>query len=326
MKKIKYSENWEKDYLSIFSTDDIKLIQKKWDYAIDIYTELLIFPRDIRKILTADFSQLTNWYFDYRQIIERNPYVESILKETLASGKSKLLIFDYNTFYSKIISFFCNSDGLNLDSCFYCDIHPIGTYIKNNNSPRLSVDLDHFFPKSQCPLLALSLKNLIPCCQVCNSRIKGRTEFLDFYRIAEESKNEKKEIIKFLSPSSDSYNFDFNAKISVWPKSIGTNGLSYLSNRKHYKVHFSSNNIYKHEIKAFKLEQRYNSISILSEALSILDLKRKFPIAKIQELKSLLSKGQKLITEEQIEEVIFRKNYDINRHSNLLKLKQDLLE
>lgn len=33
--------------------------------------------------------------------------------------------------------------------------------------------MDHFYPKSLYPFLALSLYNFIPSCQVCNSRFKG---------------------------------------------------------------------------------------------------------------------------------------------------------
>lgn len=39
--------------------------------------------------------------------------------------------------------------------------------------------LDHFFPKSEHPYLALSLYNLVPACQVCNSSLKSKTDFYD---------------------------------------------------------------------------------------------------------------------------------------------------
>ena len=96
-----------------------------------------------------------------------------------------------------------------------------------------------------------------------------------------------------------------------------------MNNINSYKICFKSNDVYQHEIDALYLEQRYNSITILSEALSILDLKRKFPPSKIKEI---FERNNYIVTEKQIEEIIFRKNYDINRHSNLLKLKQDLLK
>ncbi|QBY56471.1 hypothetical protein [Cupriavidus oxalaticus] len=38
--------------------------------------------------------------------------------------------------------------------------------------------LDHFFKKSDYPYLAISLFNLIPCCGVCNSSLKGDEDFV----------------------------------------------------------------------------------------------------------------------------------------------------
>ena len=55
-----------------------------------------------------------------------------------------------------------------------------------------------------------------------------------------------------------------------------------------------------------------------------MDLKLKYPLTKIKELKNQLKNIN--ISEEQIEEIIFRKEYDENRHSNLLKLKKDILD
>lgn len=37
--------------------------------------------------------------------------------------------------------------------------------------------LDHYYPKSLYPYLGLSLYNLVPACQVCNSSLKSRTDF-----------------------------------------------------------------------------------------------------------------------------------------------------
>lgn len=38
--------------------------------------------------------------------------------------------------------------------------------------------LDHFFKKSEYPYLAISLFNLIPCCGICNSSLKGAKDFV----------------------------------------------------------------------------------------------------------------------------------------------------
>ena len=329
MKKITYFTNCNSLYTQIFSVTDIKEMQNKWNTILAKFPLLQSFPKDVKDILIADFQKLTDLYFEYDKIKKNNPLIEKEFILKTKGKKSQLLVFDYNKYYSKIINYFCEyCNQLGIFSCFYCDIHPIGRYSKKKNEPRLTVDLDHFYPKDQCPILALSLRNFVPSCQICNSRIKGKTEFLKFYGLDKKnlSIQDKKDILNKLSPTSDLYDFNNNSNIFVFPQKGFSKKISYLNNINSYKICFKSNDVYQHEIDALYLEQRYNSITILSEALSILDLKRKFPPSKIKEIKEIFERNNYIVTEKQIEEIIFRKNYDINRHSNLLKLKQDLLE
>jgi len=53
-----------------------------------------------------------------------------------------------------------------LKSCPYCNRNYIFTIDSKTN--RLRAEIDHFYPKSKYPFLALSFYNLIPSCQVCN--------------------------------------------------------------------------------------------------------------------------------------------------------------
>ena len=55
--------------------------------------------------------------------------------------------------------------------CPYCQRNYITNYEKDDEE-RTTADLDHFYPKSLYPFLALSLYNFIPSCQICNSRFK----------------------------------------------------------------------------------------------------------------------------------------------------------
>ena len=57
---------------------------------------------------------------------------------------------------------------IGIEICPYCQRNYISSYGK-----KTTADLDHFYPKSLYPFLALSLYNFIPSCQVCNSRFKG---------------------------------------------------------------------------------------------------------------------------------------------------------
>ncbi|WP_054721085.1 hypothetical protein [Marinifilum fragile] len=49
-------------------------------------------------------------------------------------------------------------------------------WIKGHN-PNLKPDIDHFYSKEKYPYLAISLYNLIPCCTICNSRLKHKRDW-----------------------------------------------------------------------------------------------------------------------------------------------------
>ncbi|MBQ8100860.1 MAG: hypothetical protein IJ169_06200 [Paludibacteraceae bacterium] len=60
------------------------------------------------------------------------------------------------------------------NTCTYCNRQYIFTIASDNGQTKLvRPHLDHWFAKAYYPLLSLSLQNLIPCCPVCNSSIKG---------------------------------------------------------------------------------------------------------------------------------------------------------
>ena len=334
MKKINYPSNINTLYLSIFTKDELNNFQNEWDQTLKLYPELKILSPKIEKILTADFKKITEIYFAYQEILEKykkNNNGDNVIKKHFIRKKSKktyIHIFDYGTFYPRIISFFCrNIRSMGIYSCFYCDIHPVGKYAKKNTDPRLTLDLDHFYPKDQCPILALSLRNFVPSCQVCNSRMKGKTNFLKFYQLNTiKDVAIKKKILNKLSPTSEEYDFENNSIITVDPTPGFISTSNYLQNFKIYKIKINTDTIYKHEKEALLLEQRYNSITILSEALSILDLKQKYPQKKIKEIAHLFENTKFNINEDTLEELIFRKKFDENRHSNLMKLKNDLLK
>lgn len=93
-------------------------------------------------------------------------------------------IFNYeNSFAKKDAEFeWCAYNlfkKLKVNTCPYCNDNFTHTIIKNKDkaskglgSRILRPDLDHFYDKDTYPYLAVSLYNLIPCCTVCNSRLK----------------------------------------------------------------------------------------------------------------------------------------------------------
>jgi hypothetical protein len=63
---------------------------------------------------------------------------------------------------------------LNINTCPYCNRNYIHTYIDVDGMCR--ADIDHFYPKSRYPFLAVSLYNFIPSCHTCNSSFKSSVD------------------------------------------------------------------------------------------------------------------------------------------------------
>jgi len=68
---------------------------------------------------------------------------------------------------------------LDINVCPYCNAELIGilaverTLCDRTVSKEIAlVDCDHFFSQDKYPYLALALANLVPCCSVCNERLK----------------------------------------------------------------------------------------------------------------------------------------------------------
>lgn len=80
-----------------------------------------------------------------------------------------------------------------LRTCPYCNYSYAMTLFKGKDGV-LRPTLDHFYPKSIYPHLALSLANLIPSCNACNSSLKGD---VDFFKISHLHPYFDKEVITF---------------------------------------------------------------------------------------------------------------------------------
>ncbi|MFA8434983.1 MAG: hypothetical protein ACEPOZ_10750 [Marinifilaceae bacterium] len=94
------------------------------------------------------------------------------------------LIFNYDAFVKTgfdqvngtIWNNYSLTQVLDLSVCPYCNRSWVVT-VENNGSKLTNPQLDHFFSKTDYPLLRLSFYNLIPSCETCNSRLKGAVEF-----------------------------------------------------------------------------------------------------------------------------------------------------
>lgn len=133
-------------------------------------------------------------------------------------------------------------------------------------------DLDHFLPKSKCPIVGLSFKNFVPSCSVCNEKLK-RDDML--------GKLNRDDLLR-LSPTSDRYDFDENVKISIEDVKENVNHLRMQEHPSDFRIRFDTDDeLLKSEIiDEFYLEERYNYHKC--EALRIHDLLLDYPDVKIQ--------------------------------------------
>lgn len=106
-------------------------------------------------LVAADIDTLKR----YIRKSDDNPYSDAVIKDiyNLCHGEDVATVVD-------------KFDG-------YC--HKRFPRLKSKKSELLKgnmrnhFDLDHFLPKSICPLVALSFYNFVPSCSVCNEKLKG---------------------------------------------------------------------------------------------------------------------------------------------------------
>lgn len=70
--------------------------------------------------------------------------------------------------------------GIKTPRCCFCG-QILEKDKKSNGNEYIIADLEHIFPKSLFPQLALHPRNLVPCCKECNQTIKGNSFFEDNY-------------------------------------------------------------------------------------------------------------------------------------------------
>lgn len=225
------------------------LIENKQEKIPDDVYELLNFlSKDniLKPILIGKLLTQTEKYNSIDNIIKKIECKFPFLFDSKKSETNKVLkrilndVFNYDNFIrvNKINS---NNNRIKWDAyellnelkitaCPYCNRQYIHTYISENGKTR--ADIDHFYPKSKYPFLAISLYNFIPSCHTCNSSFKGSIDFYEkkavypyeeefgedakfetkFYTDEDVKDDDKIYDIKYLLGNSD------NFKIGIEPK------------------------------------------------------------------------------------------------------------
>lgn len=160
-------------------------------------------------------------------------------------------------------------------------------------------DIDHVLDKGSCPIVAISLMNFVPCCQVCNEKLKRSKVLGDYVNNVP---------WVHLSPTSHGYDFDTNVTIRIKNNDLILTDPAYaLKYRDKYSIVFDClNPDFENFVDVFNLEARYSFHKV--EGLRWLELKSKYPDSAIKMIATALTSPIHSI--ERIREDIFTSHYD----------------
>lgn len=159
-----------------------------WKF-LDKYTS----DANLQKLLCGSWEDLLTIIRDVETLCGGKEWKKGFTKEKFqageyfSSGKNKDGLVFVDDFHDILKEIFVKQlygecldklhfiKGLKLKVCPYCGRNQINvaSYEKKRDS---KPPIDHFFPKSKYPFLAVSYRNLIPCCTTCND-ISNKGDF-----------------------------------------------------------------------------------------------------------------------------------------------------
>lgn len=231
-------------------------------------------------------------------------------------------IFNYDEFTkNKIWGRYKVMSSLNISVCPYCNRQYITNYGEDNIN-KTTADLDHYYPKSKYPYLALSLYNFIPSCQICNSRMKSDKEghlypydegFEDkaIFRTNETSVN------AILNSNKDKIKVSIEIQVDKFTDEEKNNGFKNRLNKSISKV--------------FKLDKVYET-SHNKYIYDMLETIEKYPDSYLDSIAEFFIKDkempiEKLKIKTELKELIKKPYIDrIERGDTLSKLIEDILK
>ena len=192
--------------------------------------------------------------------------------------------------------------ALSRHTCTYCNRSYTATVIRKRDGALLvRPTLDHWFPKFNHPLLAVSFYNLIPSCSACNSSVKGK------YMM-----NTTEHIHPYLDPSQTS-DFEF--------------GYFYREKLDQYRIFLKTvpgaTDKARKTLQGMNLDEVYNTH--YSELSDLLTIKKNYSGAYIESIRKLF--GGKL-SDAEVYRIAFGTEYeeaDFYRRP-LSKFKHDILK
>jgi len=167
MIKIQFNQELFNKHIEEISKNINKLISNldKIDLEENTKQCLEYFSNDnIIKILSANTDELKEciqfFKTTYPNSLEEGKELNRILREEIFEKEYK------NWGSRKKYGAYYFVKALKLDSCPYCNRNY--TFVVDDDNGKLRPEIDHFYPKSIYPFLAMSFYNLIPSCSICN--------------------------------------------------------------------------------------------------------------------------------------------------------------
>lgn len=297
------------DYVRVMNT---KTLRESWREVRNENPELASINFSIRQLLSSPFGELIKMATAFDKALASVSAVrQKEIKEALTSR-----VFKYDTYYQrkKITPFFkAHAEELGLHICHYCGMAYINVYeyidtAAGRKRKASHFDLDHVFGKADYPILAFSLFNLVPCCPICNERIKGTAS------LALPS-----QVLRKFSPTCPDFVFEQKVKIELMP--LSEPKQPFLEHPDLYEVEFDCHKERDYEkfVSLFRLKERYNYHK--SEALRLKDLQMRYPDTNIADIASLIH-----VSFSEVKEDIFGLRFSEEHHRCFGKLRRDMLK
>ena len=230
------------------------------------------------------------------------------IKDTIGTkyrSKTNIIkqLFNYDKRKGKIVKFQPKiskyfEEKVEVHTCYYCNIEFINTFKKSNGKSKNGFTLDHYIDKATYPFLSLSLYNLIPSCNICNSKVKSIKE------------------IKSISPSSEQFDFDDKVKFTTLVANSNLE-IAYEKDIDLFLEEFFSED-YREYIDVLMLNERYAYHKY--KVIELINKRKAYPDTRIRELAELTQK-----TEEEVKQDIFGEYIPNTLHKRpLSKLIKDI--
>jgi hypothetical protein len=267
----------------------------------------LFIENNLREIITGTPKMLIK----LNKKLKRQP---SYSDTKIINGKIKK-IFDYKEFVRKNTTKYDAynlAQNIGVRTCLYCNRMYTITVSKGTkaNEKLTRPQFDHFFDRATYPLLSLSIYNMVPSCNICNSTLKGKTKFT---------------YSSYFHPFVDNYITDYQYKFI--PHDIS----SILGNKSNIAVELGINTA---DLKILGKIQKTAEVFKLADVMSghteelkdLFDIRYRFSQRYFKELFSTYHKLG--LTYEEVYRIVFGVHYEEENFSKrpFSKLKKDILQ